>query len=214
MIRIIECEQNSEEWKAAKAGVPSASEFDKIFTSTGKASTQADAYMNRLIGEMMTGKIHEGFKSADMARGNELEAEAALAYELQYEVKLQKTGFHVDDAGRWGCSPDRLCGDDGLVEIKCCIPSTHVEYLLNGKIDRGYWPQIQGQLFVTGRRWCDWFVYHPELPEIRFRVERDESYILGLQMALLTFDKQKKEKLAILTERGYIKKPEAKEANG
>lgn len=209
MIRIIECEQNSEEWLKAKAGVPSASEFDKIFTSTGKPSTQAEAYMHRLIGEQMTGKSHEGFKSADMMRGNELEAEAALAYELQYGVSLVKTGFFVDDAGRWGCSPDRLCGDDGLVEIKCCIPSTHVGYLLSGKIDRGYWPQIQGQLFVTGRRWCDWWVYHPELPEIRIRVERDESYILGLQMALMTFHKQMIEKRAILTEKGYIKQPEA-----
>jgi hypothetical protein len=204
MIRVIECDQNSEEWKKAKAGVPSASEFDKIITSTGAASKQADAYMLRLLGEKMTGKIHEGFKSADMARGNELEAEAALAYELQYGVTLSKTGFWVDDAGRWGCSPDRLCGDDGLVEIKCCVPSTHVEYLLSGKVDRGYWPQIQGQLFVTGRRWCDWYVYHPELPTICFRVERDEKYILDMHMALLTFVKTMKEKRAILAQRGYM----------
>lgn len=174
---IIDCVQGSEEWKQARLTVATASEFKKIITPTGKVSTQADAYANQLLAELMVGKPIESFESPWMARGKEQEEAAALAYEVIYDVKAEKAGFCKSDDGRIGCSVDRLIGDDGLLEIKVPAPHTHVQYLLDATVDRDYYPQIQGQLLVTGRKWVDWMSYHPEMPPVVIRVYRDEAYI-------------------------------------
>jgi hypothetical protein len=43
-----------------------------------------------------------------------------------------------------------------------------------------YWQQIQGCMWVTGRQWWDFFAYHPEMPHVLVRVERDDEYIAKL----------------------------------
>lgn len=204
-MKIHNVEQGTDEWKALRLGIPTGSSFDKIITSTGKASTQADGYMALLLAEIMTGKPTMTFeKTPWMERGNELEAEAAQFYELQTDLAAVKIGFCTNDDGTIGASPDRLIGDDGLLEIKCPAPHTHVQYLLSGKVDRGYWPQIQGQLFITGRKWCDWMSYNPEMPAVIMRVERDEEFITALDTALKDFLKKLETSRKTLTDRGYI----------
>jgi len=47
-MRIIECEQGTPEWLQARLGVPSASSYAKLVTTTGKSSAQAEAYINQL----------------------------------------------------------------------------------------------------------------------------------------------------------------------
>jgi len=79
-----------------------------------------------------------------------------------------------------GASPDGLIGEDGLLEIKCPLAHTHVGYLREGVLPPKYIPQVQGQLWVTGRQWCDFVSYHPELKIMIVRVERDDSYIFTL----------------------------------
>ena len=34
-----------------------------------------------------------------------------------------------------------------------------------------------GQLWVTEREWCDFVSYHPDMPVLITRVQRDEEYI-------------------------------------
>src|SRR5579871_3733967 len=100
---VIDCEQGSDEWHKARLGLPTASEFDKIITPTGKPSTQYDAYANRLLAEIMVGHSVETFeKTPWMERGNALEADAASFYELQREVTLTPVGFVTDDARTMG----------------------------------------------------------------------------------------------------------------
>jgi len=38
-------------------------------------------------------------------------------------------------------------------------------YLLEGGLEEKYKPQLQGQLYITGRQWVDIISYHPEFPE-------------------------------------------------
>lgn len=205
-MKIIDVVQGTDEWIQARLAIPTASEFDKIITPTGKISTQAEAYMNKLLSEVITGKPALTFeKTPWMERGNELEAEAAQFYELQNDLDSVKVGFCMNDEGTIGASPDRLIGADGLLEIKCPAPQTHVGYLLSGKIDRGYWPQVQGQLYITGRKWCDWMSYNPEMPPVIIRVERDESFISLMNAALQDFVIKMNIAKQTLIEKGYIK---------
>lgn len=202
-MKIIECEQNSPEWYASRNGIPTASEFKKIITPTGGESRQAEGYANHLIAEMMVGHEVESFESSWMARGKELEVDAAAFYAMN-NADLVKVGFCTDDAGTMGCSPDRLVGDDGLLEIKVTAPHTHVSYLLSGQVDRDYYPQIQGQLLVTGRKWVDWMSYHAEMPPAIIRVFRDDKYIFEMTKLIANFNKMLNEKKQILTKKGIL----------
>lgn len=179
-MKIIECEQRSPEWFAARLGIPTASAFKSIITPGGERSKSADGYANELLAEILAGEQLESFESPWMTRGREFEEEAAQAYGMITERKLLKVGFVTNDDGTMGCSPDRLVDDDGLLEVKVPSPANHVHYLLTRKLDRDYFPQLQGQLYVTGRQWVDWMSYHSKLPPCIIRVYRNDEYIAAL----------------------------------
>jgi putative phage-type endonuclease len=181
-VRVITAEQRTAEWYAARLGVPTASQFGKLLTPTGKRSTQADGYINKLVAEILTGKSDFEEPNAAMARGTELEPEARDYYSLIQPV--DEIGFCLHDDG-FGCSPDGLVGSTGLLEIKCPLPHTHVEYLVENALPGLYVPQVQGQLLVTGREWCDFLSYHPDMRPLLVRVERDQKYISALHEVLL-----------------------------
>lgn len=198
-------QQGSPEWFACRLGIPTASEFDKIITPTGKASTQYEAYANRLLAEQMTGKPGEAFEgNAWTERGNELEPDAVAFYELQRDVQAVRVGFCTDDGRTMGASPDRLIGDDGLLEVKCPAPHTHIQYLLDQNIDRKYYPQLQGQLLVTNRKWVDIISYHPELPPVILRVDRDEVYLAAMVKLLADFRRELQMKQGKMVKLGYM----------
>ena len=181
--------QGGSDWLRLRAGIPTASEFLKIITPTGKASSQANRYCCDLIAERILGRPLESYVSLAMERGSELESEAIAAYEFERSLDTYVVGFVTDDEQRWGASPDRLVGDDGLLEVKCPDAGVHVGYLLMRPADRKYYPQIQGQLWITGRKWVDIMSYHPEMPRAIVRVERDEEYLQLLSQAVTCFSR-------------------------
>lgn len=185
-------EQRSAVWFYLKLGKPSASEFHRIVTPTGKNSTQAEDYSHRLLAELMLGRpLNEDVQTDWMARGTELEDGAVEAYEFQTGLTTSLGGFCTDDEGQYGCSPDRLVGDDGVLEMKCPAPNTQVRYLDDpGSLMQEKKPQVQGLLLVTGRAWCDLVSFHPELPTVIRRVKRDERYIDTLRVGLAAFCRQ------------------------
>lgn len=181
-------EQREEEWFRLRIGRPTASEFHRILTAGGKISAQATDYAHMILAEMMLGKRTENPATEWMIRGQELEDSAIEAYEHLREVETARGGFVTTDDGRVGCSPDRLVGDDGLIEMKCPAPNTHIGYLLDpASLEGAKKPQVQGELCVTGRRWVDLVSYHPELPTVIRRVYRDDKYIESLGIALTRF---------------------------
>ena len=191
-------EQGTDEWLALRCGIPTASMFDKIITPTGKASTSSGGYMNTLLAEWLTGKPGGMEPTAWMQRGTEMEPEARAWYEMETDADVSTVGFLTRDDGLIGCSPDGLIGNSGLLEIKCPSPGVHVEYLLSGKIPDKYWPQVQGQLWIAERDWCDFISYNPDMQPLRIRVERDEKYIktmTGLLDAFLAQMLEKREAL-------------------
>lgn len=200
-------EQGSSEWLLVRLGIPTASEFDKIITPTGKASTQCEGYSERLLAEYLLGYPVETFGGNSWTdRGKELEPHAVRFYEGHIEIETVPVGFCTDDAKTMGASPDRLVGDEGLLEIKCPAPQTHVHYLLTGEIDKGYYPQVQGQLLVTGRKWVDWLSYHPEMPPVIIRVERDEEYLNIMAKLLAEFTEKLEKKREKLITLGHLRR--------
>jgi len=199
--------QGSAEWRLARMGVPTASSFHRIITpKTGKPSQQADAYLHELLAELMLGRPLDSPTYPWMARGSELEEEAGNWYEFERDEETEIVGFCTVDSGLYGASPDRLVGVNGLLELKCPSPAVHVGYLLFPQrgVDAEYRCQVQGQLLVTERLWCDVVSYHPEMPKVIVRVERDEDYIALMREANENFCARLAEGKKELQRRGYL----------
>ncbi len=203
-MRINNCIQGTTEWLQLRAGIPTASCFDKIITPGGKSSRSAEPYMFSLLAERMIGRPLVEHISFWMDRGLEMESEAVDFYQFQRDMETVKVGFITNDEGTIGASPDRLVGEEGLLEIKCPSEAVHVGYLLKKSVDSAYYPQVQGQLWVSGRQWSDVLSYHPEMPPALIRVERDEKFIALLSKAVTEFSEQLEEMAVELKRRGWI----------
>lgn len=171
--------QGTQEWESLRAGVPTASAFDKIVTPGGGRSKSREAYMYKLCAERLLGYAIEGFKGRAMQRGNEKEPEALNSYMFQRDVEVKLCGFVTNEDGTIGASPDGLVDEDGIVEIKCPEEvSIHMGYLLkSGSPYDSYKVQCNGQLWVMQREWSDVLSYYPGLPKAVGRIERDEPFI-------------------------------------
>jgi len=170
----IYCEQQSEEWFKVRLGLLTASHFSEVLNKGSGRKT----YMLRLLAERMAGEVHPAFSNEYMKNGIETEPFAREYYEGLKKVKVEQVGFIK--TGDIGCSPDGLVGDDGIIEIKCPLPSTHLGYILQDKMPTVYIPQVQGNLMVSGRQWCDFISFDPKVTKRPFwsiRVKRDENYI-------------------------------------
>jgi hypothetical protein len=178
----------SEAYDRLKLGIPTSSHFHKIITPQGKPSKQWREYACLLIAERILQRRIELYHSPAMERGLIVEADAADWYEFDQDVTVQRVGFITDDAHTVGCSPDRLVGNGGLLEIKAPLPHTQVDYWLSGELSERFRPQLQGQLYVSQRRWVDILCWHDVLPKVVMRVEPDEEFIKALDRELRHFN--------------------------
>lgn len=177
-MKIVDCIQGSEEWWEAKLGFVSASNFSKVLNK----KTGRKLYMRKVAAERLTGLREESYKNDIMEVGSETEAEARRYYETVNDCKVEQVGFVMRD--EWvGGSPDGLISKDGLLEIKCVLSSTHIEIIISGKMPALHIPQVQGLLWVTDRKWCDFVSFDPRVlsqPMFCVRVERDTEYFKTL----------------------------------
>lgn len=187
-MHIVNCEQGTEEWFRARAGMPTASEFATVMASGrgGGESKTRRTYMLKLAGEIITGEPTEGFTNAHMERGKVMEEEARNWYAFQHNVEPERVGFIIN--GPKGCSPDSLLGSDGMLEIKTALPHILIEKLLKGEFSPEHKAQCQGALWVAEREWIDLVTYWPRLPPLVVRAQRDELYIAGLCRAVDEFN--------------------------
>ena len=182
------CLQNSEEWFKARAGIPTASCFDKILTPvTLKPSKSSTNYMYQLAGERLAGCKTETYSNAIMQRGIELEAEARELFEMVYDVEVEQVGLvYHDNKKLYSCSPDGLIKDSGL-EIKCPLIHTHVSYLLEKKLPDEYILQVQGGMMITGFDKWHFMSYYPGLPPLIIEVQADKKIIDAIKSKLKDF---------------------------
>lgn len=202
MSKEIIVEQGSEEWFAARLGIATASRYKDIMARTPAPKAN---YSAELVAERLTGERENGYTSADMQWGNDYEPVARLTYKLNNPDKnVRECGIFIHDDIQCGASPDGLVDDDGTIEIKCPKTSTHIQTLKSKKLPTQYHWQVQGQLWVTGRKWCDFISYDPRLPEnssyICIRVERDDEKIALLEKSVREFMAQVQDDTKLLKE--------------
>lgn len=181
-------EQGSIEWLALRAGKFTGSRFaDLMATTRSGASASRGNLIVTLALEILTGEPEQTYQNDAMRRGTELEPFARGAYEAHTGELVEQVAFVTHPTMPYvGVSPDGLLGADGLIEIKCpASQAKHLAALRDGSHATEYRWQIQGQLWVTGRQWCDAVSYDPRFPEglqlAIHRVERDEKAIKDLQ---------------------------------
>lgn len=182
-MQIINCEQGSAEWLLARLGKLTASDAQIIAT----AGVGLNTLCIEKVAQRLTGKADDGFKSPAMQNGNDLETQARNAYELETGNLVVEVGFcQLDDDV--GASPDGMVVDDGLVELKCKTNNVFVKELLSDEIDPAHVWQVQFQMWVTDRVWCDYAVYNPSFSRslIIKRINRDEIAIAKIKAGVET----------------------------
>lgn len=135
-----------------------------------------------------------------LQHGRKYEQHALLQYKRE-NVSVQECGLFIHDKfGFLGASPDGLIGEDGLIEVKC--PSSAVDMTIEEAIDKvkslclektvdsvirlkrnhDYYYQVQGQLQICKRSWCDFVVWilrtKPPFTDNMFieRIVRDDEF--------------------------------------
>jgi len=195
-------EQGSPEWFAARAGVITASRFsdavDRLKRASdgkkaGDRSGKSETYAYDLALERISGQPYgDTFQTFAMKRGTELEAQARMVYESRTMNFVTEAGIVLTDDRTFGYSTDGFVGDDGMIEIKCPLNSGKVLNILQTGDVSEYIHQMQGGLWITGRKWCDFIMYCPALESVGRdlyikRIERDEAFIESLEADLLDF---------------------------
>ena len=187
---IIDCVQGTPEWKAARAGVITASEFSTVL-ATGRGGGESKVrrtYMMKLAGEILTGEPADSYSNGHMERGHALEDEARQTYAFLADAEPQQVGFIK--RGRVGYSPDGLVGEKGLVEIKTKLPHLMIEILLADKFPADHVAQCQGGLWVSDREWLDIVCYYPKMPVFIKKTYRDELFINRLAQEVDLFQEE------------------------
>lgn len=185
--------QGTEEWLEARRGILTASTIGKLITpkTTKVASNDtARALIRTLTAERITGHIEPVFVTADMEFGQMIEPIARQMYADWQGVEVREVGFITReiDGHTLGYSPDGLIGDDGLIEIKSRRQHIQLDTILTGQVPAANMAQIQAGLLVTGRAWCDYLSFCPEMPLYRIRVEPQKLWQDAIREALATFE--------------------------
>ena len=189
-MKILNIEQGTPEWLAARAGMVTAS---RIVDVMAKPETAARTnYMAQIVAEILTNQPQGGtFTNAAMEFGTEQEPFARSAYEVTRGVLVDQVGFvYHPTIDRAGASPDGLVGE-GLVEIKCPQMATHLQYQIEQKIPPKYQKQMLWQMACTEKNWCDFISFRPELPEklqlLVIRFNRDDKEIKKIETEVIKF---------------------------
>lgn len=186
--------QGSPEWLKLRVGKATSSRIGDIMSKgkNGQPSATRENYMYQLLLERLTGEVAEHYQSSEMNRGIEQEQFAVEAYELETFNICQTCGFFESPESLMeGSSPDRLIGDDGILEVKNPNTNTHIKTIISGGIKKDYIYQIQHQLYCTDRKWADFISYDNRCPQnLRLyikRIERDEKIIEEIKSAVIFF---------------------------
>lgn len=193
---IVECEQRSPEWFAARCGRVTASEA-KHLLSKGKGSAESAGRRDlraQKVAEILTGQVEQGgFVSGDMQWGTEQEGAGVGSYEALTGTLISRVGFLAHTELLAGGSPDGVIGDfDGLLEIKAPKSATHLGYLRGPQeIPSEHRAQLVHMLWLTGVPWIDFLSFDPRFPPhlqtFLVRLARDEAEIAAYGLLVRLF---------------------------
>lgn len=186
---IVDCEQGTPAWHAARSGILTASVMDCILVDgkgEGGFGVGALTLMNELIGEQFTGE------PADTFGGNRHTERGHLLEPVARDFVSQRLGITIESCGLIlnhgvGYSPDGLVGEDGLVEIKTKLPKILIDVILAEAIPKEHVVQCQVGLWVSERDHIDFGAFWPGMPLFHRRAGRDEPMIKKLEQRVKDF---------------------------
>lgn len=191
-------EQRSAAWHAERAGKWTGSRFVDVLARNKKTGEPLKCYWDliwQVACERLTGQPIEGPNGFALQWGSEVEGYAKEALEIETGLAIEDAPFIAHpDHSFVGASPDGLIGGDGGCEIKCPRSSiVHLERFLSGTPEE-YVPQVQGCMWVTGRKWWIFASYDPRMPEshrlLTIKIQRDDAYIAKLEAAVLAAEEE------------------------
>lgn len=166
--RVVEAEQRSPEWFAARLGRLTGSVAgDMVATiKSGEAAGRRNLRL-KLVLERLTQRSQDSeFISPAMQAGIDREPLAFAAYEAMTGDVVTRVGFLAHTAHMAGCSPDGYLGDFGKVlSIKCRQPAAHYDFLRTATIQAAALAQIRHELWMTGADAADYFSWNPDFPD-------------------------------------------------
>jgi hypothetical protein len=193
MITFDTAPQGSEAWLEIRRGVITGSKArdarDRL--KGGQLSAKAILYAQDVARERCGGRAESVFVNSAMRMGSEQEPLARMAYEAQTGEMVEEAGFAYTDDRKFGCSVDGLVGTDGLIEIKTLVGSSSLFRAVVEGDHSDYTDQINFEMWLLGRQWCDLCLWAPDLPRqltVR-RIVRDDDAIEKLEADMLAFDK-------------------------
>lgn len=213
-------DQRSDGWFAERAGKITASRMSDVMLERDREPYKSGPrkgqpkpppkaltdYAYQLAAERLTGRPRKQIKAAALQWGQDIEPAAVAAYQAETGEIVTLCGFVQHPVHDFiGASPDFLVADDGGGEIKSPESSeVHLETLICG-LPPEHIEQIQGGLWVTGRKYWDFVSYHPDFPaDLRIyiqRVPRDDDFIARLESACLQMEADVQEILFQLTKK-------------
>lgn len=188
-------DQRTDEWRQDRAGRITGSRFKDVISvkKDGKSTAERAKLMRQLAFERMAGIPAHEVGGKALAWGTEVEPVAVQLYELHTGNIVMASPFVAHPRYDFvGSSPDGLVGSKGGIEIKSPHDEgVHINTWLEG-MPAEHMPQVQGNMWVTGRDWWDFISYDPRQCErLRLyvqRVPRDDAYIASMAAAILQFE--------------------------
>jgi predicted phage-related endonuclease len=198
---IVPDSKGDQAWHQQRLGKLTSSRFADMMAEgrakNDKYGVAAMKYIYEKIAEQITLQPHIVTSQAT-DWGTQMEYDAIQKYEDESGNKVHLCGF-VEFGESAGGTPDGLVGNDGIIEVKCPFnPANHVETFLEKKVPKQYVFQIQGNLMVTDRKWCDFVSYDPRVTNDKLqlfvlRVERDEEIISAIKERIIEVSEKIKE---------------------
>ena len=186
-------EQRTDEWFKARLGKVTASRVSDVLAKikSGEAAVRRN-YKMQLATERLTGQKTDSYTNQAMQDGIDREDTARQIYEIVRDIKVEQVGFIDHPIIKMaGASPDGLLPDNGVLEIKCPIETTHTTNLLERKLPSRYISQVQWQIACTGADYANFVSYNPNFePKLQLMyvaVERDDEYIEMLEEEVSIF---------------------------
>jgi len=200
-------EQHSEAWHEARLGRVTGTRFSSLIM--GESTKGYKDLVTNIACEIITGREEERYINAIMEAGLETEPEARKEYENQFGVDIKQVGFIIPDENHvyhdWiGISPDGLTQDEGMIEIKCPLMKTHLGYIEANVLPSEHEKQIQGQLFVTGLKYCDFISYVNNMKPFIVRVKPDLKLFAEFETRLNKLITEVKKKIELYNKYDYL----------
>lgn len=209
---ISETELDKEQsWLNERKGKFTASEFVRLMGYEDKDifPDGAITYVTDKVLEIVTNNESKIVSNSAIEWGKENEVEAIEKFSEKYGIKVYNFGEKqefVKLTEDVGCTPDGLIGLDFGIETKCPDSKTHLYYLDKLTIEnfkkectKYYW-QIQGSMYITGRK--AWFFvsydcrFKNESKRLfELKIERNEIDISKLEKRLTEAIKRKNQRL-------------------